>query len=257
MKLSTDKKTAAVIGLGSMGYGMAASLLRGGFDVAGYDVVASNRDRLVQDGARAAKNPAEAARGAPIVGCVVVNAAQTEQVLYGADGVAEAMPRGGVFIGSATADPAVVRKLADRLIIVDNVVGWPSRARLKLEVERTDLETIIANLVGGHFNDPVRICLRPEGPLVERRLKRARGGNPDALRHRRRAGAGAHPGLRQKPPDRPRSDRSLIWTGCHDAARTVRLVGTSALQSGRRTVTQEARMRSGTGQRAVVVTALD
>ncbi|WFU42171.1 hypothetical protein QA640_06745 [Bradyrhizobium sp. CB82] len=42
-------------------------------------------------------------------------------------------------------------------LIVDNVLGRPGRARRKLEVERTDLETIIANLVGGHFNDPVRI----------------------------------------------------------------------------------------------------
>jgi hypothetical protein len=42
-------------------------------------------------------------------------------------------------------------------LIVDNVVGRAGRARRKLEVERTDLETIISNLVGGHFNDPVRI----------------------------------------------------------------------------------------------------
>jgi hypothetical protein len=42
-------------------------------------------------------------------------------------------------------------------LIVDNEAGWPGRARRKLEVERTDLETIIADLVGGHFNDPVRI----------------------------------------------------------------------------------------------------
>jgi hypothetical protein len=54
---------------------------------------------------------------------------------------------------------AAHRSAAHRIVylIVDNVVGWPSRGRLKLEVERTDLETIIANLVGGHFNDPVLI----------------------------------------------------------------------------------------------------
>jgi L-threonate 2-dehydrogenase len=94
---------------------MAASLLRAGFDVIGYDVVEANLQRLVKDGGRAATTPAEAARNVPVVVCVVVNAAQTEQVLFGPDGVAEAMPQGGVFIASATADPAVVRKLAARL----------------------------------------------------------------------------------------------------------------------------------------------
>ncbi|MGV7213174.1 hypothetical protein [Bradyrhizobium sp. UFLA05-112] len=54
---------------------------------------------------------------------------------------------------------AAHRSAAHRIVylIVDNVVGWPGRARLKLEVERSDLETMIASLVDGHFNDPVRI----------------------------------------------------------------------------------------------------
>ena len=54
---------------------------------------------------------------------------------------------------------AAHRSAAHRIVylIVDNVVGWPGRPRLKLEVERTDLKTIIDNLVDGHFNDPVRI----------------------------------------------------------------------------------------------------
>ena len=55
--------------------------------------------------------------------------------------------------------PMTDLRAAHRIVylIVDNVAGWSGRARLKLEVERTDLETIIVNLVGGHFNDPVRI----------------------------------------------------------------------------------------------------
>ncbi|MBH5398425.1 hypothetical protein HZZ13_11560 [Bradyrhizobium sp. CNPSo 4010] len=53
------------------------------------------------------------------------------------------------------ADRSAARRIL--YLIVDNVVGRPGRARRKLEVERADLETIIANLVGGHFNDPVRI----------------------------------------------------------------------------------------------------
>jgi putative dehydrogenase len=108
-------RTAAVIGLGSMGAGMAASLARAGFAVLGVDVAAANRERFAAQGGRAAASAAEAARGADVVVCVVVNAAQTADVLFGAGGVADAMPDGAVFLGCATADPAQVRPLAARL----------------------------------------------------------------------------------------------------------------------------------------------
>ena len=54
---------------------------------------------------------------------------------------------------------AAHRSATDRIVylIVDSVAGPPGRARRKLEVERTDLETIIVSLVDGHFNDPIRI----------------------------------------------------------------------------------------------------
>ncbi|GJE58820.1 L-threonate dehydrogenase [Methylobacterium trifolii] len=114
----TDDATrghAAVIGLGSMGAGMARSLLRAGFTVAACDVNPEAVARFAQGGGRAANSPAEAAAGAGVVICVVVNAAQTEAVLFGPDGAAEAMPEGAVFVSSATMDPAVARRLAARL----------------------------------------------------------------------------------------------------------------------------------------------
>ena len=58
---------AAVIGLGAMGFGMARSLLRAGFDVAGFDVSADTVSRFAEAGGRAATTPADAARGATIV----------------------------------------------------------------------------------------------------------------------------------------------------------------------------------------------
>ena len=108
-------RTAAVIGLGSMGAGMAASLARAGFAVLGVDVAAANRERFAAQGGRVAASAAEAARGADVVVCVVVNAAQTADVLFGSGASAEAMPEGAVFLGCATADPANVRPLAARL----------------------------------------------------------------------------------------------------------------------------------------------
>ncbi len=108
-------RRAAVIGLGSMGLGMAQSLLREGFAVAGCDVSPVATDRLVQSGGSIAANPAEAARGAEAVVAAVVNGAQTETVLFGPQGCAAAMPEGGVFISSATMAPDMARTLAARL----------------------------------------------------------------------------------------------------------------------------------------------
>jgi len=105
----------AVIGLGSMGAGMAHSLLRAGFDVAGFDLNPDAMRMLAEAGGAAAASPAEAAASARAVVCVVLNAAQTEAVLFGDGGCAEAMPKGSVFISCATMAPAAARELADRL----------------------------------------------------------------------------------------------------------------------------------------------
>ncbi len=107
--------SAAVIGLGSMGYGMAVSLMRAGAAVAGYDPAPGVAERFAAEGGRAAASPGEAARGADVVVAVVVNADQTEAVLFGPDGCADAMAADGVFVSCATMAPDRARALAKRL----------------------------------------------------------------------------------------------------------------------------------------------
>ena len=109
------KPRVAVIGLGSMGFGMATSLRRAGLEVTGCDVSADSVKRFVADGGKGAGTPAEAAKTADIVVSVVVNAAQTETILFGANGVAETLGKGAVFVSSATMDPDVARRLAKQL----------------------------------------------------------------------------------------------------------------------------------------------
>jgi putative dehydrogenase len=108
-------RRVAVIGLGSMGYGIGASLVRGGFNVAGYDISAAALQRFAAEGGRTANTPAEASADADVVVSVVVNAAQTEAVLYGDGGCADAMPPGAVFVSSATMAPDAARGLGRRL----------------------------------------------------------------------------------------------------------------------------------------------
>lgn len=113
-----NPKRVAVIGLGSMGAGVAASLLRAGFEVAGYDPRPEAADMLAKAGGIAAESPAIAAAGATAVFCVVLNGQQTEEILFGADGCADAMPKSAVFISMATLAPDVARQLAQRLMAV-------------------------------------------------------------------------------------------------------------------------------------------
>ena len=129
-----EPRRVAVIGLGSMGLGMARSLTRAGFHVVGCDVSAPALRRFHDDGGEVARTPALAAEGASVVVSVVVNAAQTEAVLYGAEGAAQTLAPGAVFVSSATMDPQVARRLAGmleptgRLYLDAPISGGPVRA---------------------------------------------------------------------------------------------------------------------------------
>ena len=111
----SEPPRVAVIGLGSMGFGMARSLRRQGFEVVGCDVSAAPMQRFREEGGLAARTPALAAKGAEVVVSVVVNAAQTEAVLFGPEGVAETLGPGAVFVSSATMDPQIARRLGAQL----------------------------------------------------------------------------------------------------------------------------------------------
>lgn len=106
-----------VIGLGSMGYGAAVSALRRGVDVWGLDLRAEARERFAAAGGRATEALDELARHCRAVMLLVVDAAQTEAVLFGNGGgnggtpdgdggLAARLARGSVVIGSATVDPS-------------------------------------------------------------------------------------------------------------------------------------------------------
>lgn len=102
----------SVIGLGSMGLGMAQSLLRKGLAVSGADLNAEAVEKLRSAGGKGCGSAREAAEGADILITVVVNAAQTEAVLHGEAGAAPVMRKGGVIISSATMSPDDARRLA-------------------------------------------------------------------------------------------------------------------------------------------------
>ncbi|SHG32515.1 3-hydroxyisobutyrate dehydrogenase [Kaistia soli DSM 19436] len=110
--MTGNPRNVAVVGLGSMGLGMARSLIRAGFDVSGCDLSETARSALAGAGGRAAATPGLAAKGAAAAVIVVVNAAQTEAVLFGEDGVAAALAPGAVIVSSATMAPGEAKRFA-------------------------------------------------------------------------------------------------------------------------------------------------
>ena len=81
--MSATIEKVGVIGLGAMGMGIAQSLLRAGFDVHACDVRPETVQKLVDQGAHAAQSPAVLAAQVQALLIVVVNAQQTEAVLFG------------------------------------------------------------------------------------------------------------------------------------------------------------------------------
>jgi len=107
-----------VVGLGAMGRGMAASLRRAGYHVNVCDVRAEAARAFAAEGGAAWTTPAELAARCEIVVSVVVNAAQTEGVLFGVHGAAAALKPGSLFVMCSTVDPnwsvALEARLAER-----------------------------------------------------------------------------------------------------------------------------------------------
>lgn len=121
-------KTLGVIGLGSMGMGAALSALRRGVPTWGCDARAEAREAFSRAGGRATGTPAELAAQCDVVVVLVVNAAQTEDVLFGTGAVAAHLKPGSVVVTSATVDPALPpqweARLAERkLWLIDGPVS--------------------------------------------------------------------------------------------------------------------------------------
>ncbi|MEM8701608.1 MAG: NAD(P)-dependent oxidoreductase, partial [Pseudomonadota bacterium] len=114
----TDAFRTAVIGLGSMGYGIAQSCLRAGLVTHGFDVVPSQIEKFRSEGG-AAGSLAETAGSLDAAVIVVLNAAQTEEVMFGDQGIVRGMREGSVVVACATVPPDFARDMETRC----NAVG--------------------------------------------------------------------------------------------------------------------------------------
>ncbi|MEM6742379.1 MAG: NAD(P)-binding domain-containing protein, partial [Pseudomonadota bacterium] len=101
----------AVIGLGAMGGGMARAALAGGLEVLGLDVDAGRVSAFQAEGGLAGA-AAEVGPTLDSAAVVVVNAAQTEDAVFGEGGIAAHLRPGAVVVSCATMAPDVAKRLA-------------------------------------------------------------------------------------------------------------------------------------------------
>ncbi len=135
MKCGAAKDPVGLVGVGNMGAGMAAHLLDQGWPVQVRDLDLGKEQVLQRFGAKAHASAAQIAINSVVTIVCVVDAEQTEAVLYGPDGAAAVMQPGQAAMLCPTIAPQDVEAFAGRLAqrgvatIDAPISGGPARAR--------------------------------------------------------------------------------------------------------------------------------
>jgi 3-hydroxyisobutyrate dehydrogenase-like beta-hydroxyacid dehydrogenase len=121
------------IGLGNMGRGMAANLVKAGHDVTVYNRTPGKDEELVHVGARSASKVAEACRGEAVFTMLADDHA-VESVVYGDQGMLESLGKGAIHVSSSTISVSLSERLtaahaaAGQRFVAAPVFGRPEAA---------------------------------------------------------------------------------------------------------------------------------
>ena len=132
--VAAHRGSVGIVGIGAMGGPMARRLLDRGYRVVVCDIDPVRTAMLADAGAAVAASAAEVARVADVVFTVVVNAADTDDVVFGDRGVAKVARSGMTVIMCSTVGPRYAATLGERLAahridVVDAPIsGGPQRA---------------------------------------------------------------------------------------------------------------------------------
>lgn len=100
-----------VIGLGDMGSGLAANLIRSGFNTFGFDLSPQRLEAFAALGGTVCSSPGELGRSAEVVFVMVMTGEQAKAVILGPDGLVSTMAKGGIVLLTATINPAEARAI--------------------------------------------------------------------------------------------------------------------------------------------------
>ena len=146
------------IGIGNMGSGMAARLLGLGWNVAVHDIDARRTRAALALGGQVRATPAALAHDRDCIVVCVVDAQQTEAVLFGTDGVAAASTRPA---GAAAA----------RCVLLCPTLAPADTERLAARLAEQGIDCIDAPMSGGParaLDGSMSLMLAGHAPVVER-----------------------------------------------------------------------------------------
>jgi 3-hydroxyisobutyrate dehydrogenase len=110
--MSATKPRVALLGLGTMGLGMARRILGAGFPLAVFNRTPQKADMLAAEGARTAGTPHDAASGADVIVSMVADDAASRAIWTGTYGALAGAARGAVLVEASTLTPEWIAELA-------------------------------------------------------------------------------------------------------------------------------------------------
>ena len=122
------------LGLGKMGAPMALRLLAAGHELSVWNRTEGRTEPLIREGAIAAATPAEAELGADAVITMLFDDAANEEVLFGANGLVDALSPGALHVACSTISVALSERLTaehaqrGQLFVAAPVFGRPNVA---------------------------------------------------------------------------------------------------------------------------------
>lgn len=138
------------VGIGIMGGGMAANLVKAGFDVVVWNRTRSKAEAV--EGAAVADSPAEVASRCDVILICVSDSPDVIEVVEGAGGLLEGMRAGSLVVDHSTISPSVTRQLAEKVVSAGGAwVDAPVSGGSEGAANGT-----LSIMVGGEHNDVAR-----------------------------------------------------------------------------------------------------
>ena len=137
-------RRVGLVGLGMMGHGMAANLLKKGFELS----VKVNRDRsriadILAAGGKECATSADVARHSDVVLICVASSPQVEEIIFGRGGILEAARPELIVVDTSTSEPGSTQRIREALAAKDTTYVDAPLARTPKEAEEGRLNTMV------------------------------------------------------------------------------------------------------------------
>ena len=154
------------IGLGTMGGPMAGNIVKGGYDVKGFDINPTLVKNHIKNNGIAANSAAEAAINSDILFTMLPNAEHVKSSLFDKNGAVEKLKKGSIVIDMSTIHPFETDSIREKLkthgiSMIDCPIGRTSveakigKSLLMVGGDKNDIETVkpVLDLIGDTLKD--------------------------------------------------------------------------------------------------------